>query len=339
MVLIVTQRKRDIRPQKAFPATKLKPLEFRVYRTLKALGFGGERIVVACSGGLDSVALAHCLWRLSERLGLSLKIASIHHGPSEKADLLAYRKQAIGEVRALSRRMGAECEVVKSKLSLKSEADLREFRLTALERIRERCSAERIAFAHHADDLFETRMIRLIRGTGAQGFGAMSILGPRSIRPFLKETRAEIESYAREVGLKWCEDPSNQDLSPLRNWMRNSWFAHLEAKRQGARANLANSLERLSSQVKSENKGVKSLPLSRVELDRKRFTSLSEDERRTQLAALVYALGAKNFTARHIGEILKRLGSEKTRHSFTILSIDWRIDLRRIRAEVKEVAT
>ncbi len=181
----------------------------------------GEPLLVAVSGGMDSVALAHCL----HRAGLSIVLGHVHHGLRESAD----DDEAL--VRDLARELGCRFETARLDLSktpgTSLQAEARDGRYAALATMADEAGAPGIVTAHHADDQAETVLINLARGAGPQGLGGMDVISVvpgrpdlKLYRPLLERTRAEIEAFARTHGLRWVEDPSNEDLSYRRNAVR-----------------------------------------------------------------------------------------------------------------------
>lgn len=181
----------------------------------------GERLLVAVSGGLDSVTLAHCL----HEAGFDLVLGHVHHGLRHSAD----DDEAL--VRDLANELG--CPFKSSRLNLAKtpgtslQAEARDARYEALAKMADEVGARGVVTAHHADDQAETVLINLARGAGPQGLGGMAAIsvvpggGHLSLlRPLLERTRAEIEDVARAGGLRWVDDPSNEDLSYRRNAVR-----------------------------------------------------------------------------------------------------------------------
>ena len=313
--------------------THLAPFEFRMFRKLEPLKLEGARVLVACSGGMDSVVLTYLLHRLAPRLKFELEVACVHHGESSDPELSRFRDRAVETVRELTDRLGLQLHILrapKENGELVSESELREFRHKVLRELAKERQCKWIALAHHADDLLETRLIRLARGTGAQGIEAMSLAGKNgTLRPFLGEPRADLESYAKDVKLQWIEDPSNQDPAPLRNWIRLKWLPLLERKRPGSVRNLGASLERLAEAAAREKQG-RVVPLLAATLDRKGFSELGIAEQKASLASLLLSLGTRDFTSGHIDEILKRFRSQKGRQKFTLLGLEWQCNARQI---------
>lgn len=324
------------------PNTKLPALEFRLFRRLSQLKdqapLQGSRVLVACSGGMDSVALATAMAHVAPRFEMQVVIGSIHHGISTDLATRRARAAAIRGVRELAR--GLNLEFVSQRAGrehgeLASEESLREFRHAALRRLAERTGCRWIALAHHADDLFETRLIRLIRGSSPQGLVSMREVGPGPLlRPFLPETRAEIARYAEKQGLTWLDDPTNQDLKPLRNWLRHKWLQDLDAKRPGACKALARSLESLAEfttlQAKADQFERASAVVSKRTMSRGDFLRLGTAERRLWLASQMRSFGTRNFTSSHIDEIRKRVETSRRASAFQLLGLIWHINAEQI---------
>jgi tRNA(Ile)-lysidine synthase len=329
-------------------STKLLPLEFRVFRRLEALKASGvlesAKILVACSGGLDSVALASCLSRISKRLNFQMVIGHVYHGHSKSPNVVRARIAAFRKSREIARILNVPFMAAKPSdrsLELTSEESLRMHRLKSLEWIRAKTMCTHIAFAHHRDDLFETRLIRLLRGTGPQGLSAMQELNGEKLRPFLGESREEILRYAQNRKLTWVEDPTNADTEYLRNWLRHVWLPQLEEKRPGASRAFARSVEILvenladnvTENLRGSHGATPETPLETETpktFDRKRYAGLGSVEKRQALAAFLLAQGAREFSSRHIDEIQKRLQTTRRQFSFRLLKMDWDINAEQV---------
>jgi tRNA(Ile)-lysidine synthase len=292
------------------PRRKLPALAFAIFRD-----FGdrlrGQKILIACSGGLDSVTLVDVLVKLAPRLQLNLAIAHIHHGRSNSPEVTHARSAARDATRRLAKLRGLPfySREAAFDLTLSSEADLRKFRRQALDEILsgERLPFDRVALAHHVDDLFETRLMRLIRGTGAPGLRAMSAFDEKTVRPFLAHRRSEILAFAKQNDLQWLEDPSNKDDVFFRNWIRNNWLPLLEKKRPGAARAFARSLDLLTESIFVSPAETRFENSRGDRLVRRDFHQLSGEEKREQLASLSRIHGLRDFGKSKIIEVLKRL--------------------------------
>ncbi len=212
----------------------LDSLVVRVQETIRRHGMlrGGEAVLVAVSGGADSVALLDVLGALREPLGLTLTVVHVHHGLRPEADA-----EADG-VRALCARLGAACHVERVVVRRAPpwdglEAESRRARHAALERVGREVGAARIATGHTADDQAETVLMRLLQGAGPRGLGGIAPVRGLLIRPLIETRRAAIEEYLGGRGLAWAEDPSNRDVRFLRNRIRHDLLPFM-AKVTGA---------------------------------------------------------------------------------------------------------
>ena len=193
------------------------------------------RYLIGVSGGRDSVALLHWLISLGYK---DLTVCHLNHrlrGRSSDADAqfvgkLAAKYQTdfdIGsaDVRALAK---------KRKISIETAA--REARYAFFAETARRRNCGTIFVAHHADDLVETFLINLFRGSGNAGLSAMREISTRRIdgvdltiaRPFLCIWRKEIDDYVGEHRLRFREDATNKNLNPLRNRIRHRIVPYLE---------------------------------------------------------------------------------------------------------------
>jgi tRNA(Ile)-lysidine synthase len=193
------------------------------------------RYLIGVSGGRDSVALLH--W-LHERGYQKLIVCHLNHqlrGRSSEADARLVKKLAADygvEIEMESANVRALA--AKEKNSTETAAREARYRFFAQVAKSRRCRA--IFLAHHADDLVETFLINLFRGSGATGLGGIREVSKRRIedvdltivRPLLGMWRSEIDDYIRKHRLKFREDASNKDLAPLRNRIRRRIIPYLE---------------------------------------------------------------------------------------------------------------
>jgi tRNA(Ile)-lysidine synthase len=187
---------------------------------------GGERVLVAVSGGADSVALLYLLRELAAPWRLALHAVHVDHGlrPDSGADAAF--------VEALGRRLGVPVEVVAVTVDRRGslEAAARTARYAALRATAARLDAARIAVAHTADDQAETVLMRLLAGAGVRGLAGIPPVRGRIIRPLLDLRREELCGALAAAGLDWRDDPSNRDLRFLRNRIRHEALPLLGAR-------------------------------------------------------------------------------------------------------------
>ncbi len=198
----------------------------RFDRELRSHGISedGERLLVAFSGGLDSLVLLHLLRFGCGLPDLQLHAAHFDHGMRPESGKDAH--WARGICRAW------DVPVVEGRADPvpTSENEARERRYEFLFRARETTGTTWILTAHHADDQAETVLFRILRGTGLTGLGGIPRRRhPGILRPLLSFPRRELEAYAASRGLRPREDPSNLDLEIPRNFLRHSALPALEA--------------------------------------------------------------------------------------------------------------
>jgi tRNA(Ile)-lysidine synthase len=183
----------------------------------------GDRVVVAVSGGPDSMALRHVLWELRDRLGLTLEVAAVDHG------LRADARREIELVRERATAFGLSFSAVdvdvagarRGRRGVSVQDAAREVRLRALAALAAEHGANRVALGHQADDQAETVLHRIVRGTGIAGLAGIPYRREMFIRPLLDVTRAQILRYLRRRSIPFVEDPSNADPRFARARMRH----------------------------------------------------------------------------------------------------------------------
>ena len=169
------------------------------------------RYVVAVSGGVDSVALLHALQQVP---GVQLTVAHFDHGIRE--DSAEDRRL----VQAQARAYGLPFVYHTGNLGAgTSEAKAREARYKFLHDVRQASGAEAIITAHHQDDVLETIILNLLRGTGRRGLSSLKSTDVVK-RPLLHVPKKELLRYAEREGLQWREDSTNADEAYLRNYVR-----------------------------------------------------------------------------------------------------------------------
>ena len=193
---------------------------------------GGEKVIVAVSGGPDSVALLKVLEMLSAEYRLALIVAHLNHGlredaPSEErfvykmaTDMgFVFESKSI-DVRSLRKRTGKCIEDIS-----------REVRYDFLNYVANRHGAQRIALGHNSNDQTETVLMNFLRGSGPTGLkGILPARDSVYIRPLLCVTRNEIMSFLELHRLPFITDASNTDPAYLRNRIRHSLIPELKAR-------------------------------------------------------------------------------------------------------------
>jgi tRNA(Ile)-lysidine synthase len=217
------------------------PLPDRVLKFIREhrLITGGGKLVVAVSGGPDSVCLLRLLLDLIDKLGITLHVAHLNHGlrgaeSDADASYVAELAQKLNLPATIERR---DVPTYQKSKRLSMEEAAREVRYSFLAEVAEATGAGSVTVGHTLDDHIETILMHLIRGSGTRGLRGLQPssqlqLGETSltiIRPLLEVSREETAAYCRRYRLKPRLDTSNLSLSPLRNRIRQQLIPLLES--------------------------------------------------------------------------------------------------------------
>lgn len=189
----------------------------------------GERLLLAVSGGVDSMAMLSLLHRLAAVEKWPLVAAHFNHGlrgeESDGDERFVRQTAAEMGIPLLTGRGEVRAFQEQRKVSLEMAA--RQLRHAFLARAARQTGGAKIVTGHHADDQVELFFVRLCRGTGVDGLGGMGWLTPspadpqiQIARPLLDVPKRELEAYASGCGVRFRTDSSNQTLDPLRNRIR-----------------------------------------------------------------------------------------------------------------------
>jgi len=304
------------------------PLPQRVLRFIKQHGLvpGYQRLLVAVSGGPDSVCLLKVLLELQNELDIELHVAHLNHqlrGAESEADA--------HYVSELARQSGIPVTIERQEVKayqachrLSLEEAAREVRYDFLARVARSIGASRIAVGHTVDDHIETILMHLIRGTGIRGLCGLrpgTAWGPAKdsltiVRPLLEISREETADYCRHRGLVPRIDVSNLSLSPLRNRIRHQLLPLLKSYNpQVAQALLRTAriagdnlafLDRESTLVWD---GIIQEQEGTLILDKERLSQLPPALRQNLLRMSIEKLlgNLKDIEARHIEELMVAL--------------------------------
>jgi len=183
----------------------------------------GDRVLVALSGGPDSVALLHALTRLRESLSLEIFAVHLNHrirGADADADE-AYVLKLCQEMGVPLHTYKEDIPGLSKRLRITEEEAGRKVRYEIFEQLSRDLGCQRVAVAQHRDDQVETFLMRIIRGSGLDGLGAIAYMREgKYIRPLLDVTKEEILGYLRENHLESRTDHTNFETHYLRNKIR-----------------------------------------------------------------------------------------------------------------------
>ena len=278
----------------------------------------GEKVVVAVSGGPDSMALLNALINLKEKLQCELIVAHVNHMIRSVAD------SETEYVKEFCKSKGIECFVKKiDVISLANEQKIgteeagRNVRYEFFDEVFNKVNADKIAIAHNANDNAETVLMNVLRGTGISGLkGIEPVRDNKFIRPLIETERADIEKYCEEMELNPKFDESNKDNTYTRNKIRNVLIPFLKEE---FNPSVVEGLNRLSSLASQENKYIEeivnkeyanilvSTDSREIVLKLKDFNALDEFIKGRIILLCVFNLfgSTKGIEKKHIEDIIK----------------------------------
>ena len=220
--------------------------QFQAYINRYNLIAKGEKVILALSGGIDSMVLADLL--LKAKVEFVAAHCNFHlRGDESDGDDWFVRKFAENRgIQCFVKHFETEKYAAKHGISIEMAA--RDLRYAWFEQLRQQLGYDKIAVAHHADDQAETFFINLLRGAGLNGLKGMKPQNGVIIRPLLWASREQIRKYAVENHIVWREDHTNVESVYLRNRIRNQLLPVFDELQPKARQGLYKSLEHLSAE-------------------------------------------------------------------------------------------
>ncbi len=204
------------------------PLHAKIHRTIRSrhLFERNQRLLIAVSGGQDSLCLIKLLLDLQSKWGWHLSIAHCDHRWRSDSEANA------NHVENLAKTWGISFYLETANKPINSEAAARDWRYQVLSAIAQANNYQYIVTGHTASDRAETLLYNLIRGTGADGLQALTWQRPLTtgivlVRPLLEITRIQTEQFCQEFKLPIWEDSTNQDLQYARNRIRQELIPYL----------------------------------------------------------------------------------------------------------------
>jgi tRNA(Ile)-lysidine synthase len=230
-------------PDPAVAATRL-----AVRRDLAAAEPGGAPVLVACSGGADSLALLAAAVFEARQRPWSVVGVTVDHALHEASAEIATR--VVGQMAALGADETASIRVTVESDGHGIEAAARQARYVVLEEIAERFGSGTVLLGHTRGDQAETVLLGLARGSGARSLAGMRRAHGVFRRPFLDVTRDQTEQACRAQGIEWWTDPANADPRFARSRVRDVVLPMLEAELgPGVGAALARTADQLRQDV------------------------------------------------------------------------------------------
>lgn len=277
----------------------------------------GDRVVVAVSGGPDSMALLHILRTLQTEYKLELFTAHVNHmfrGAEADADAEFVEEVChIWNIPCFTAKINVPAIITERGISAQVAA--RDVRYNFLKHVAAITGSNKIAVGHNADDQAETILMHFLRGTGPEGLTGIPAVRDGIIRPLLNVFRAEIEEYCRKWMIEAREDSSNNKNVYLRNRLRNGLIPCLEREYNNQ---LRRNLLVLGEILESEEKYWKGIIAREIQqtvfwtdempyISIERFGTLAQAVQRRVLRILFQKIGITNAGFIHVEEIRKLL--------------------------------
>jgi len=256
-------------------------------------GLPAGKYVVAVSGGVDSVVLLNILAKQSD---LNLVVAHFDHGIRDDSNLDALL------VENLANKFGFAFELGHGYLGKDiSEADAREKRYEFLRNIQRKHNATAIITAHHQDDLIETSIINILRGTGRRGLSSLKS-GPDTLRPLLNIPKSQLILYAKENNLDWREDSTNSDPKYLRNKVRQEIIPKLNKQNRQQWLDILQNIKPINDKLDFEIQQIlrQGLHKGQLVLNRYWFSMLPHNIAKEVIAVVLERAGATEIDKKTI---------------------------------------
>lgn len=208
--------------------------------------YNHEKMILALSGGIDSMVLADMMMRAKADFVIAHCNFHLRGDESDGDERFVTEFAEKNSIAIYVKHFDTERYAAEQGVSIEMAA--RELRYAWFEELRQQLDYDYIAVAHHADDQLETFFINLLRGAGIRGLKGMQKVNGRIIRPLLERSRAEIHQYAQEHHLEWREDHTNAETLYLRNKIRHELLPVIDHISKEGRNSILKSINHLDSE-------------------------------------------------------------------------------------------
>ncbi len=206
----------------------------------------GDKIIVALSGGIDSMVLTHLMKEYGNHFVAAHCNFHLRDIESDGDEQFVTKYCLENGIKCHVKHFNTKEYAQEKNISIEMAA--RELRYTWFEELKQELGYDKIAVAHHADDQIETFFINLLRGSGIHGLKAMLPANAAIIRPLLWSTRKQIKEYAEANNISWRNDSTNDETIFTRNKLRNIVLPYINTHFGNASRAMTNSINHLTSE-------------------------------------------------------------------------------------------
>jgi len=214
---------------------------FKKYLSTKLLLEGSEKILLAVSGGADSVVMLDLFAKAGYRCGIAHCNFHLRDTHSDKDEALV--KKLAEKYNFPYFKIDFDTRKYAKENSISIEMAARDLRYEWFEKVRKKNDYDYIAVAHHSDDIIETFFLNLVRGTGIRGLSGIKAISGKIIRPLLFTSRTDILQYIKQNNLEYREDASNNDVLIKRNKLRKEIIPQLADINPSYRENILKTIK------------------------------------------------------------------------------------------------
>ncbi len=257
-----------------------------------------DRVLLAISGGIDSMVMAHMFEKSGYNYGIAHCNFSLRAEDSDLDEVLVQKYSGKTGVPFYSKKFETTKEAKSRKISIQMAA--RELRYEWFEELRKKHDYKYIAIAHNKDDVVETFLINIVRGTGIRGLSGIKAKKGNVIRPILFLSRNEIEEFQKKNNVAFREDSSNYSLKYSRNKIRHVLIPELEDMNPNFKNNLLETISHTSDATE--------IFIESVEEKRK---NILQEQSGGMARINIDSLKKLKFTGTYLYEFLKPYGFSK----------------------------
>lgn len=205
---------------------------------------GSDRILLAVSGGIDSIVMLELFLRTGYNIGVAHCNFTLRGEDSDADEALVGKIAAKHDLPFYSRRFDTSSHAIENKVSVQMAA--RELRYAFFDELCTQHGYDHVATAHHLDDQIETFFINLTRGTGIAGLHGIPLRNEKIVRPMMFAYRRDLEEYQKENKVEYREDASNLDNKYMRNKIRHEIIPLFTEINPSFRGEMTDTMKRLS---------------------------------------------------------------------------------------------